>query len=460
MKLSLVMLLACVVGLMIGRYLIPHVPEKLPLGASPVSTQSIDKSDTTTDDLVVANAAIPARIQASQQCQGENALLAPPATTVASAQDALVTLHDNMDKLMGGDLGPLIDAYVQIEGLSDQQKLDLIDITLTQGFKDDMQSALVVTSLVKTNPQMAYEAMLSHSNEKAGKDLAMGVLSVWAQTDPDRAFNELLSIEEGEERGYRKSRTFNAIFSKIASERDTAKLINYLSRMSESQESDAIAKESAVTSYLAQLESGVEFADVYYSLQLAEEETRVLNSVLTSWARQSANSLISQVPAGSLDTVDEFSVRMLSNHMLRFNEAINPNEAAEWLISHANTENRLSFSAQISDAWVATDPRAAVAWYERQEGFSQEHKASLLSMAIYDDTDFVIDMLPTLQNESLQRSVSLRVYQQLLDSQPEQAEAFIADSPYKEAIKTKVSQRQEQESLRRSGLVDPIDSCG
>ena len=459
MKTTLLMVAALCIGILIGRYLTPA--EIGDLSPSLPQFTAIENTHSASLDVSEPASGLKASLPSVRQCTPTvNAgSQTEGIETVDSAYDALTEMENNIERMANGDLGLLIEAYFSVENLSEAQKLDLVKKTLDESDKDGIKVGLVLTSLARTNPELAYREMLSYSDPEKGGNMAVDVLSIWATSDPERAFKELQALEQQEGANYRKARALNAIFSTIAENRDTSKLIHFLGQMSDDVDEEMVDKQSAVGSYLSNLESGVEFADVYYTLQLAGEESRVLNTVLTSWAGQSAQTLINQIPQGALDEIDEYSIRMLSNQMLRYDDNVASRDAAEWLISHASAEEMQAFSEQISDAWVSSSPRDAIRWYESQDNYSERHKASLLSMAIYEESEYVIEQIPTLESEQLRRSVSFRVYQQLIDSDEEKAAVFLEASPFKDTIVARLEKQDQNRTLRRAGLFDPEDNC-
>lgn len=80
-------------------------------------------------------------------------------------------------------------------------------------------------------------------------------------------------------------------------------------------------------------------------------------------------------------------------------------------------------------------------------------------MAIYEESEYVIEQIPTLESEQLRRSVSFRVYQQLIDSDEEKAAAFLEASPFKDTIVARLEKQDQNRTLRRAGLFDPEDNC-
>ena len=114
-------------------------------------------------------------------------------------------------------------------------------------------------------------------------------------------------------------------------------------------------------------------------------------------------------------------------------------QRAEWLLNKATGELKERALGMIARHWSAENPEGAFQWLEQQSANNKDDvKAELIHRIMYKDVALAMQKFETLESESNRERLSFMLYKHLQNSNPQQAEVFLNDSPYRPTIEERL----------------------
>jgi hypothetical protein len=274
----------------------------------------------------------------------------------------------------------------------------------------------VVRTVARNDPVLAAQLVDQIANRSERNSAAAGVIRKWAQDDPEAAINWVMTNDQID------GKAILGRVSRMLAMTDMDTMIRLLPRLDE--ENAASWRRQIVQNLAAE----VSVADAQNFIRRFEgsEDYGKLQAALVSGAAQNdiflAKQLADQLPVGAdRDT----AYVQLVNHRAN----TNPSEAAAWLASISDQQQRRFATEQLVRTWYSQDPDAAGRWADNLPRGIQRDDAIVSLVANWQEMTpsrrLLIDSIGSAEKQARAQIAYIRVVAQ---TDWQKAQTMLADT--------------------------------
>ena len=347
------------------------------------------------------------------------------------------------------DIEGIARSYLLIKAFTEQDVTDSLALLQNELDQPDNMMALmlILGRYGELNPQQAIAFTENHIHASQTKMTAMSsIISAWSKQDPLAAYDWFITNQTNSA----NSDFFNTssvglmpIFNGLANQ-DLNDAISKLADIADSN-SDTMMAINGITASFTDKEQFIHLIE-----KTAEfDDRRIQESILSTWAMKTPEDTVAW-----LDTIENGEdKKAMRQDVLRSWMFTEPLDAATWYMSRAGENEKQSASEQIVSQWGRDNPNAALNWLDQQTDIDSEASTmSLLENSAYEHPQFAIEHLERLSSDKDKQRISFNIYLALERKSKQQADNFVASSPYHEALADEIkAYRQrllEQETAR------------
>ncbi|ALS99597.1 hypothetical protein [Lacimicrobium alkaliphilum] len=323
--------------------------------------------------------------------------------------------------------GQLGEAFNAISQLNETQLLEaLLRFEPLAGTRENR--ALLEMLLVrysKFNPQEAM-AYLHRNVENPLFRLspAVEIMSDWSEQDSQSAYDWFVKNKEAYSRY--GGRLVSSLFKGLATQ-DRYDAMDKLDSLTLSRNEIGRAVHG-ITSNLSEGHEYIELIDVA-RLQDRKEVTR---HILAEWTREDPHSASHWLTASTLNS-ERLQQTVMLNWM-RGNQTDRA-EAADWYIHQTTLADYQQRINEVMEAFAFNDPEAGINWLDKSDISDRDSALkTMIGRSVFQHPDFAISQIAQIQDEAKRLEASKAVYRGLTMNNPDKAEDFAANSPYKETL--------------------------
>ena len=334
--------------------------------------------------------------------------------------------------MMSMDMAALAESYYLVKDLDEEDLLEAL--SQLQGNLNNpgnlLPLMLILGRYAELNPQNAMAFYENNITSPQAKMVALsGILSSWAKTDPEGAYEWFQNKgDKDNSGGMMGGNSFSLvyIFQGLA-KKDLNGAIEKLKSVGDESFKLQMAV-SGVASSLRTKEDFIEFMEKVPEFK----NKNAGRTVIQNWVMRNPEEAVAWVDG----LEDKKRQKELSKNVFNGWMMTEPQKAAEWYMGKAEGDDRQMVANNIASSWGMSNPEASIAWLEKQEGVdTQKSLKAIYSSAIYNNPVYVADNLEKLSAEKDRKEISLQLYQQLKNVNKDKAQEFFDKSPYKEELK-------------------------
>ena len=407
-------------------------------------SQTVPSDDTTGTKNVTSATIDVTTNQLEQQALTTGQSIPTPENQLAfDEKPDIESLVMDIKQLMGGqgfstNFKGIAEAYSLLQKFNEDDLLQTLQTHFTSNGNLQSGNAIVLflNEYAQRNPLAAIAFIEENVNAPLVKTVAMqSALSIWAERDPLAALNWYQSqAQKGGSNNIFNglSRSLTGIFAGLAIS-DMALAINKLSSLDESE------LRSATMGVTRTISTQQEFEDLMLNGDVLNNKS-LQSAIAMSWGTYNPRGLASWIDENpNLERASQIRNQTLSIWMMS-----SPRESADWYMQSASEENRRQKLVSVVDSWSRISTESALQWLKEQNPVdNQDAMERLLSTFVRTNHDIAIANIEQLDDIKRKTNILYRVYTDKHRTNPSEAEAFLADSPYQQEILEKQAQVQQ-----------------
>lgn len=323
--------------------------------------------------------------------------------------------------------------YDFIGSLSEGELRALVETLTSTNIKENTATlSLLFKRYSEINPAAALEyAKSGMEGSKLRNYFVRLSLSSLGKQNPLAAYNQFLNIagthqSNGGIRQQMLQGSLSDTFSALAKQ-DMALAIDKLSELNEL----GYKVEMSVWGLAQNLASKQDFVDL---LTLTEtiDNNAVAEGIINKWAQKNPEEagawLLESYTGDRADQLKDSFVRAWANH--------DKEKSGNWLVENTAPERINKTVVNHLRDWGWENPEAAMQWFAKQPSavYNQNTFGEFINNIAYLNPKFAVKYMHYLDSEAQQQRLSSIIYGSLKDTNPQQAKAFLAQSPFKTEI--------------------------
>ena len=334
--------------------------------------------------------------------------------------------------MMSMDMAALAESYYLVKDLDEEDLLEAL--SQLQGNLNNpgnmLPLMLILGRYAELNPQNAMAFYENNITSPQAKMVALsGILSSWAKTDPEGAYEWFQNKgDKDNSGGMMGGNSFSLvyIFQGLA-KKDLNGAIEKLKSVGDESFKLQMAV-SGVASSLRTKEDFVEFMEKVPEFK----NKNAGRTVMQNWVMRNPDEAVAWVDG----LEDKKRQKELAQNVLNGWMMTEPQKAADWYINKAEGDDKQKAIEQIVRTWGMNSPESSINWLEKQEGVDKQKSIkAIYTSALYSNPVYVADNLNKLTAENDRKDISVQLYQQLKNVNKEKAQEFFDKSPFKEDLK-------------------------
>ena len=323
--------------------------------------------------------------------------------------------------------------YGFIGDLSEVELRALVETLTSTNIKENTATlSLLFRRYSEINPTAALEYAKSGMEGSELRDSFVELsLSNLGKQNPLAAYNQFLSIAGTHQSngGIRQRMLQGSLFHTFSAlaKQDMALAIDKLSELNEL----GYKVEMSVWGLAENLASKQDFVDL---LTLTEtiDNNAVAEGIIDKWAQKKPEEagawLLESYTGDRADQLKDRFVQAWANH--------DKEKSGNWLVENTAPEQINKKVVNHLRNWGWENPEAAMQWFAKQPSavYNQNTFGEFINNIAYINPKFAVKYMHYLDSEAQQQRLSSIIYGSLKDTNPQQAKAFLTQSPYKNEI--------------------------